>query len=246
MTISEHRYDPDDFAGLRHIGPSKRDLSEMVQELGFGSERELVSSALPPGLGTVRLDGLGNPLTEHAALELIRATASRNTQVIPLIGMGYHRTATPPVIQRNIFENPAWYTAYTPYQPEISQGRLEVLLDFQTMVCDLTGMEVANASLLDEATAGAEAMAMARRVSRSRSQCFFVDCNCHPQTINVVRTRARALGIDIRIGCPEGDLHADGVFGALLQSPGTDGTVRDFSSQIERLHETGAVAVGCG
>ena len=163
--------------------------------------------------------------------------------MIPLIGMGYHRTATPPVIQRNILENPAWYTAYTPYQPEISQGRLEVLLNFQTMVCDLTGMEVANASLLDEATAGAEAMAMARRLSRSRSQSFFVDRNCHPQTINVVRTRARPLGIDIKVGCPEGDLRADGVFGALLQSPGTDGTVRDFSSPITQLHEVKAIAV---
>ena len=243
MTIPEHPYDPDDFAGLRHIGPSERDLSEMVQELGFGSEEELVSVALPPGLGAVRLAGLGSPLTEHGALELIRATASRNAQLIPLIGMGYHRTATPPVIQRNILENPAWYTAYTPYQPEISQGRLEVLLDFQTMVCDLTGMEVANASLLDEATAGAEAMAMARRVSRSKSQSFFVDSNCHPQTINVVRTRARSLGINIEVGCPEEDLRADGVFGALLQSPGTDGTVRDFSDEIEQLHEARAVAV---
>lgn len=242
MTNPEHRYDPDDFAGLRHIGPSKRDLSEMVRELGFGSEEELVAAALPRGLETVRLEGLGDPLTERGALELIRATASRNAQAIPLVGMGYHRTATPPVIQRNILESPAWYTAYTPYQPEISQGRLEVLLDFQTMVCDLTGMEVANASLLDEATAGAEAMAMARRVSRSSSQSFFVDRGCHPQTINVVRTRARSLGIDIEIGCPEGDLQADGVFGALLQSPATDGTVRDFSNQIGQLHEARAVA----
>ena len=243
MTIPEHTYNPDDFAGLRHIGPTKRDLSEMVQELGFGSKEELVAAALPKGLGTVQLEGLGSPLTEQGALELIGATASRNAQMIPLIGLGYHRTATPPVIQRNILENPAWYTAYTPYQPEISQGRLEILLDFQTMVCDLTGMEVANASLLDEATAGAEAMAMARRVSRSRSQTFFVDRNCHPQTINVVLTRARALGIDIRIGCPEGELRADGVFGALFQSPATDGTVRDFSNQIERLHQTRAIAV---
>lgn len=243
MTIPEHPYNPDDFAGLRHIGPTKRDLSEMVRELGFGSEEELVAAALPQDLGTVELEGMEDPLTEQGALELIRATAIRNRQVIPLIGMGYHRTATPPVIQRNILENPAWYTAYTPYQPEISQGRLEVLLDFQTMVCDLTGMEVANASLLDEATAGAEAMAMARRVSRSRLQGFFVDRNCHPQTINVVRTRARSLGIDIEIGCPEGDLHADGVFGALFQSPGTDGTVRDFSNQIGQLHEAKAIAV---
>ena len=243
MTIPEHPYNPDDFAGLRHIGPTKRDLSEMVRELGFGSEEELVAAALPQDLGTVRLEGMGDPLTEQGALDLIRATAARNEQVIPLIGTGYHRTATPPVIQRNILENPAWYTAYTPYQPEISQGRLEILLDFQTMVCDLTGMEVANASLLDEATAGAEAMAMARRVSRSRSQSFFVDRNCHPQTKNVVRTRARSLGIDIEIGCPEGDLHADGVFGALFQSPGTDGTVRDFSNQIGQLHEAKAIAV---
>ena len=243
MTNPEHTYNPDDFAGLRHIGPTKRDLSEMMRERGFGSEEELVAAALPQGLGTVRLDGLGSPLTEQGALDLIRATASRNSQMIPLIGMGYHRTATPPVIQRNILESPAWYTAYTPYQPEISQGRLEVLLDFQTMVCDLTGMEVANASLLDEATAGAEAMAMARRVSRSKSRSFFVDRNCHPQTINVVRTRARAIGIGIEIGCPERELRAEGVFGALFQSPGTDGTVWDFSKQIEQLHKEKAVAV---
>ena len=242
MTNSDQTYNPDDFANLRHIGPSRRELSDMLREVGFGSEEELVRLALPECINPGRFDGLGDPLTEQQTLDLIRATAARNRQFISLIGMGYHRTATPPVILRNILENPAWYTAYTPYQPEISQGRLEVLLNFQTMVCDLTGMEVANASLLDEATAGAEAMAMARRLSRSKSPAFFVDRNCHPQTIAVIRTRAHSLGIELDVGCPMSDLRTDGVFGALFQSPGTDGRVFDFTDLVSQLHEAKAIA----
>ena len=242
MTNSDQTYNPDDFANLRHIGPSRRELSDMLREVGFGSEEELVRLALPECINPGRFDSLGDPLTEQETLDLIRATAARNRQFISLIGMGYHRTATPPVILRNILENPAWYTAYTPYQPEISQGRLEVLLNFQTMVCDLTGMEVANASLLDEATAGAEAMAMARRLSRSKSPAFFVDRNCHPQTIAVIRTRAHSLGIELDVGCPMSDLRTDGVFGALFQSPGTDGRVFDFTDLVSQLHEAKAIA----
>ena len=162
--------------------------------------------------------------------------------MVSLIGMGYYGTVTPAVILRNIFENPAWYTAYTPYQPEISQGRLEVLLNFQTMICDLTGLEVANASLLDEATAGAEAMAMARRLSRSKSQEFFVDRDCHPQTISVLRTRADPMGITLVVGCPGEDLRPEQVFGALFQYPGTHGGIRDFTDQIAGLHQVKAIA----
>ena len=243
MQHLDHSYNPDDFANLRHIGPSEQDLAEMLRELGYSTEEELVDAALPENIGKTRLRGLGDPLTEQEALDLIRATASRNRQMISLIGMGYYRTVTPPVILRNIFENPAWYTAYTPYQPEISQGRLGVLLDFQTMICDLTGMEVANASLLDEATAGAEAMAMARRLSKSKSGCFFVDENCHPQTIAVIRTRADSFGIELVVGCPNRDLRAGGVFGALFQNPGTYGDVSDFSDHVSELHGAKAIAV---
>ncbi|MEM9780446.1 MAG: aminomethyl-transferring glycine dehydrogenase, partial [Pseudomonadota bacterium] len=157
-------------------------------------------------------------------------------------GQGYHGTVTPPAIQRNILENPAWYTAYTPYQPEISQGRLEALLNFQTMVSDLTGLEVANASLLDEATACAEAMTMAQRVGKSKAQAFFVDENCHPQNINVVRTRAAPLGIEVIVGPPEA-LDAAAVFGALFQFPGTHGHLRDFTDQIAALHAAQAIGI---
>ncbi len=173
----------------------------------------------------------------------IRKVAQKNRVLTSLIGQGYYATMTPPVIQRNIFENPAWYTAYTPYQPEISQGRLEALLNFQTMVGDLTGLEIANASLLDEATAAAEAMAMAHRVSKSKRQCFFIDDNCHPQNIAVMQTRAEPLGIETLIGDPDSDLKADEVFGAIFQYPGTYGHVVDRSALIAELHANKAIAV---
>ena len=159
-----------------------------------------------------------------------------------LIGQGYHGTVTPPVIQRNILENPAWYTAYTPYQPEISQGRLEALLNFQTMVCDLTGLDVANASLLDEATAAAEAMALCQRAAKSKATAFFVDRDCHPQTIDVIRTRAEPYGWEVVVGDPFADLDAGAVFGAIFQYPGTHGDCHDFSGPIAALHAAGALA----
>ncbi len=236
-------YDPDDFCNLRHIGPSLAELADMLNEMGYRSEEELIDALVPLQLQKARLDGLGRPLTEQETLRLLRETAARNRQMISLIGMGYYRTVTPPVILRNILENPAWYTAYTPYQPEISQGRLEVLAAFQTMICDLTGLEVANASLLDEATAAAEAMAMARRVSKSRSDAFLVDRNCHPQTISVLRTRARPTGIRIVVIDPREDLTATECFGAVFQYPGTYGDVHDFSDAIGRLHQSGAIGV---
>ena len=172
----------------------------------------------------------------------MRVTASKNKVLTSLIGQGYHGTVTPPAIQRNILENPAWYTAYTPYQPEISQGRLEALLHFQPMVSDLTGLEIANASLLDEATACAEAMTMAQRVSKSKVTGFFIDENCHPQNIAVMQTRAAPLGIDIIVG-NQNDLDASSVFGAIFQYPGTYGHVRDFTDAIAQLHEAKAIGI---
>jgi glycine dehydrogenase len=168
--------------------------------------------------------------------------AGKNKVLTSLIGQGYHGTVTPPAIQRNIFENPAWYTAYTPYQPEISQGRLEALLNFQTMISDLTGLEIANASLLDEATACAEAMTMAMRVAKSKAKAFFVDRDCHPQNIAVIQTRAAPLDIEVIIGDPD-KMDASAVFGALFQYPGTYGHVRDFTSHIAALHDAGALGV---
>jgi glycine dehydrogenase len=172
----------------------------------------------------------------------MRRVAGRNKVLTSLIGQGYYGTVTPPAIQRNILENPAWYTAYTPYQPEIAQGRLEALLNYQTMVADLTGLEIANASLLDEATAAAEAMTMAERVAKSKARAFFVDENCHPQTIGVIQTRALPLGIEVIVGAPE-DLKPETVFGAIFQYPGTWGHVRDLTGEVAALHAAKAVAV---
>src|SRR5262245_13233526 len=173
----------------------------------------------------------------------MRATANKNRVLTSLIGQGYHGTIMPPAIQRNILENPAWYTAYTPYQAEISQGRLEALLNFQTLVSDLTGLDVANASLLDEATAAAEAMALAHRVAKSKANAFFVDEMCLPQTIAVLKTRAEPLGWEIIVGDPFKDLDPDKVLGALFQYPGACGAFHEFSPLIEKLHAEKALAV---
>jgi glycine dehydrogenase len=181
-------------------------------------------------------------MSERELLYHMRVTASKNKVMNSLIGQGYYGTVTPPVIQRNILENPAWYTAYTPYQPEISQGRLEALLNFQTMISDLTGLEIANASLLDEATACAEAMTMAQRVAKSKATAFFVDENCHPQNIAVMRTRAKPLGIQVIVGDPD-DLDPTAVFGAIFQYPGTHGHIRDFTNEMSALHAQKAVGI---
>ena len=175
-------------------------------------------------------------------MDRLRATSQKNHVLTSLIGQGYHGTIMPPAIQRNILENPAWYTAYTPYQPEISQGRLEALLNYQTMVSDLTGMEIANASLLDEATAAAEAMAMSQRQARSKAMAYFVDRDVLPQTLSVLRTRAEPLGIEIVVGDPFTDLDPGAVFGALFQYPGLNGHFHDFSGPIAALHEAKALA----
>ena len=185
---------------------------------------------------------LPEPLTEAQALDRLRELAAQNRQATPLIGTGYYGTVTPPVILRNLLENPAWYTAYTPYQAEVSQGRLEALLNYQQMVIDLTGLELANASLLDEATAAAEAMTMARRISRSKASAFFVDHLCHPQTIAVIRTRAAHLGIHLVVGDPLDQIEAQDVFGAVFQYPATDGSIRDLRPAIRAVQAKGGLA----
>ncbi|MBP2238579.1 glycine dehydrogenase [Sinorhizobium kostiense] len=235
-------YKPYDFANRRHIGPSVTEMEEMLKVVGYPSLDALIDDTVPASIRQKTPLSWGAPMTEREALDKLRETANRNEKLVSLIGQGYYGTITPPVIQRNILENPAWYTAYTPYQPEISQGRLEALLNYQTMVCDLTGLDVANASLLDEATAAAEAMAIAERVAKSKSKTFFADENCHPQTIALLKTRAEPLGWELVVGDPFKDLDAAGVFGAIFQYPGTYGHVRDFTDLIAKLHEQGAIA----
>ncbi len=234
-------YDTYDFANRRHIGPSPAEMAEMLKAVGVPSLEALIDETVPAAIRQTRPLGWA-PMTEHALLEKLRGVAAKNRVMTSLIGQGYYGTVTPPAIQRNILENPAWYTAYTPYQPEIAQGRLEALLNYQTMVADLTGLPVANASLLDEATAAAEAMTMAERAAKSKARAFFVDVNLHPQTIGVIETRALPLGIEIIKGEPE-TLVPEQVFGAIFQYPGTYGHVRDFTDLIEKLHAAKALAV---
>ena len=202
----------------RHIGPDPDQLAGMLSTIGVEDLDALLDAAVPASIRAGEALALPPGRTEREILTALRELAARNEVATSLIGMGYYGTFTPPVIQRNLLENPAWYTAYTPYQPEISQGRLEALLNFQTMVTDLTGMDLANASMLDEATAAAEAMAMCRRLSKSPSETFVVHPDTHPQTIAVLRTRAEPVGIDLVIGDVAD--HVDtGCFGALLSSP---------------------------
>ncbi len=227
----------------RHIGPADGDRAAMLEALGVGSLEELVDRVVPASIRWDKPLDLPAAVTEREALDRLRSLAETNEVATSLIGMGYHDTVTPPVILRNVLENPGWYTAYTPYQPEISQGRLEALLNFQTMVADLTGMEMANASMLDEGTAAAEAMTLCLRLNGKAGDTFFVDAACHPQTIAVVTTRATPLGIDLVIGDPGTDIPATGVFGALLQVPGTDGALRDDAALVAALHEQGALVV---
>ncbi|HEY3032057.1 MAG TPA: aminomethyl-transferring glycine dehydrogenase, partial [Bradyrhizobium sp.] len=235
-------FNPSDFS-RRHIGPSPADMVEMLSTIGASDISELISQTVPDAIRQAAPLALPAGISETEALQKLRIIADKNKIFTSLIGQGYYGTILPPVIQRNVLENPAWYTAYTPYQPEISQGRLEALLNFQTMICDLCSLDIANASLLDEATAAAEAMAMARRVVKSHANAFFVDAECHPQTIAVVRTRAEPLGWAIKVGDPMKDLEPTAVFGALLQYPGTSGEIRDFRTVISGLRAAGALAV---
>jgi glycine dehydrogenase len=232
---------PDVFAS-RHLGPSSDEVQDMLATLKLGSMEELISSTVPERIRTRRPLNLPQPRGEYALLNELRSIASRNEVWRSYIGLGYHDCITPPVIQRNILENPGWYTQYTPYQAEISQGRLESLLNFQTMVIDLTGLEIANASLLDEATAAAEAMAMCHSLKNDRN-IFFVSETCHPQTIDVVKTRAVPLGIRVIVGNHRTWRFEPGVFGALVQYPATDGSIYDYRAFIEAAHAADALVV---
>jgi glycine dehydrogenase len=227
----------------RHIGPSPRDISTMLASVGATSLSELMSQTLPSTIRQKAPLDLGPALSETEALSHMRELAGKNEVFTSLIGQGYSGTILPAVIQRNILENPAWYTAYTPYQPEISQGRLEALFNFQTMICDLTGLDIANASLLDEGTAAAEAMALAERASQVKTKAFFVDSEVHPQTLAVLRTRAEPLGWNVIVGDPLTDLENADVFGGLLQYPGTSGALRDLRPAISALRAKGALSV---
>ena len=232
--------DPEAFL-RRHLGPDAAEQQAMLDSLGLGSRVELIEQTVPPSIRLNRALDLPPALDEQAALAKLRGYADQNQVWTSLIGMGYHGTLTPTVILRNVLENPGWYTAYTPYQPEIAQGRLEALLNFQQLTIDLTGLELANASLLDEATAAAEAMALAKRVAKSKSNLFFVDENCHPQTISVVQTRAEGFGFELIIDAVD-NLSQHQVFGALLQYPDTHGEIRDLRPVIDQLHAQQALA----
>lgn len=233
----------DDFIN-RHIGPDNKQQLEMLQGLGYQSLEQLVDAVLPESIRKLDELQLGAPVNEYDALAELKTIAARNKVNTSLIGMGYHPTLTPAVILRNVLENPGWYTAYTPYQPEIAQGRLEGLLNFQQMVSDLTGMDMANASMLDEGTAAAEAMAMAKRSQRgNKSSLFFIDQNTHPQTIAVVTTRAEHYGFEVVVGDLERDLTSLDVFGALIQYPGSTGAIPDLKAATTLLHDKNAVSV---
>ncbi len=220
----------------RHIGPTATDTQVMLETLGVDTLDTLADQALPNNIRLKNPMPLGEPVNEEQALAQLKSIAQKNQLFTSYIGMGYHDTIMPNVLLRNVLENPAWYTAYTPYQPEISQGRLEGLLNFQQMVMDLTGMEIANASMLDEGTAAAEAMAMSKRIQkRNTSNCYFVDKDTHPQTLAVVKTRAQHFGFDVVVGDPETDLQNLELFGALLQYPGSSGAVKDLTAIIETI-----------
>ncbi|MDE0066664.1 MAG: aminomethyl-transferring glycine dehydrogenase [Acidimicrobiaceae bacterium] len=225
----------------RHIGPPESERAHMLAALGLTSMEELIDATVPEDIRMSEPLDLPSGIGQTAAQNLLRSIARSNQIRTSLIGMGYHETITPPVIRRNILENPGWYTAYTPYQPEISQGRLEALLNFQTMAAELTGMDLANASLLDEATAVAEAMTMLHRVNRKKTgDCFLIDAECHPQTISVVETRAEPIGLSTVVGDPAGaDL--SGVFAVVVQYPGTTGVIPDLEAIIERAHAADAL-----
>jgi len=223
----------DDFS-TRHIGPDQEQIDAMLESLGVASLDDLIGQVIPADIRSARPLELPPALSERQALARLREMGTRNRHMVSMIGAGYHDTILPSVIQRNVLEDPGWYTAYTPYQAEISQGRLEALMNFQQMVMDLTGMEIANASLLDEATAVAEAMSMSLRVTKKSGGCFFVDERAHPQTLAVLRTRAWSMGIELRVGDIETDFDPDAAFGMVIQYPATDGGLRDPRAVIAR------------
>jgi len=221
----------------RHIGPSSDKIQQMLAVLGISSLDDLIDKTVPQKIRYQQPLNLPKSLSESAALAQIKEIISKNLVFRSFIGMGYYDCITPPVILRNILENPGWYTAYTPYQAEIAQGRMEALLNFQTMITDLTGLEIANASLLDEATAAAEAMSMSYNLCKTKAKAFFVDTNCHPQNIEVVKTRAQPLGIEVIVGDFQTFTFDQPIFGALLQYPATDGAIYDYREFVEKVHE---------
>ncbi|MBF2026620.1 MAG: aminomethyl-transferring glycine dehydrogenase [Oscillatoriales cyanobacterium C42_A2020_001] len=240
LTLSNPLAYTDSFAD-RHIGPNQQDIAEMLQMLGYGSLEALIDATVPRSIRLKSPLKLEAGKAEYELLQELKEIAQENHVYRSYIGMGYANCITPPVIQRNILENPGWYTQYTPYQPEISQGRLEALLNFQTMVTDLTGLEIANASLLDEGTAAAEAMSMSYGLCKTEAKTFWISEACHPQTIAVVETRAKALGIHIIVGNHQTFEFDQPVFGVLLQYPATDGAIYDYQEFCDRAHAAGAL-----
>ena len=227
----------------RHIGLNEGQIQQMLQVLGLNSLDELIDKTVPPAIRLNRSLQLPAAQSESTALTKLKAIASQNQVYRSFIGMGYYNCITPPVILRNVLENPGWYTAYTPYQAEIAQGRLEALLNFQTMIIELTGLEIANSSLLDEGTAAAEAMSMSYGLCKTKANAFFVDAGCHPQTIEVIKTRALPLGIEVIVDRYAKFDFSTPIFGALLQYPTTEGTIEDYSQFIDRVHEAKALAI---
>src|SRR5205809_3065258 len=241
MQEREEKIDVNSFA-RRHIGPNEGEVAAMLSDVGFESLGTLIDAAVPKNIRLDRPLNLPEAKSEMEALAELRMIAKRNKVARSFIGAGYYDCITPPVIQRNILENPGWYTAYTPYQAEIAQGRLEALLNFQQMIVDLTELDIANASLLDEATAAAEAMALCHAVVPNRNT-FFVAHDCHPQTIAVVQTRAKPLGIEIKIGDHSNFKFDETIFGALVQYPATDGAIYDYTEFVRNAHDAGALVV---
>jgi len=229
----------------RHIGPSDDDLALMLKVVGASSLDDLIGKIVPKQILKDGLLALDAPRTEEDVLADLRRIAGKNKVYKSFIGQGYYGTFTPGVILRNILENPAWYTAYTPYQPEISQGRLEALLNFQTMVCDLTGMEISNSSLLDEATAAAEAMTLAKRSAKSASNTIIVAGDCHPQTIALIKTRAEPLGINVNVGFAPKLMEEGDYFGVVVQYPSTVGQIHDMAPYAAMAHAKGALFIAC-
>ncbi|MEH2326290.1 MAG: aminomethyl-transferring glycine dehydrogenase [Nostoc sp.] len=225
----------------RHIGPNSDDIQQMLKVLGFSSLDALINQTIPQAIRLKQPLKLPEAESEYAALTSLKKVAAKNQVFRSYIGMGYYDSITPPVIGRNILENPGWYTAYTPYQPEIAQGRLEALLNFQTLIIDLTGLEIANASLLDEATAAAEAMSLSYGVCKNQANAYFVSGDCHPQTIDVLQTRAKPLGIKIIVGDHQTFDFDQPIFGAVLQYPASDGSIYDYRAFIEKAHAKGAL-----
>ncbi len=232
---------PIDGFARRHIGPTPTEIQQMLDVLGIDSLDDLIDKTIPAAIRIQQPLELLAAKSEYAAVAELHEIAAKNQVFRSYIGTGYHDCITPPVIGRNILENPGWYTAYTPYQAEIAQGRLEALLNFQTMIVDLTGLEIANASLLDEGTAAAEAMTVSYGVSKNKGKAFFVAQDCHPQTIEVVQTRAKPLGIDVIVGDHRGFKFDRTIFGALLQYPATDGAIYDYTDFIASAHKVGAL-----